>query len=236
MVYKRKSFKRRTRRYAPRRPGDNWFNSGYKTVSKYTNWSAINTALQDIWKLKGLINSEKYKLDIADSGTVILNNGTYSQHLTAVAIGDGDNQRTGNSIYVRSVNIKGSCIFNTAGGAANQFMRLMLIEDTQQISDTVPTLATVLQTTGTGNSYNSHLNTATVGRFKILYNKVYELDSVKAPARNFEINLPMRHHVRYNGTASTDVQRGGLYLMAIADSTADGPTLIYQSRTSYHDN
>ena len=43
-------------------------------------------------------------------------------------------------------------------------------------------------------------------------------------------------HIRYNGTADTDIQKGGLYILFISDQASDYPTCDYQTRLGYHDN
>lgn len=193
---------------------------------------ALAYAMRGINYLRGLVNAEMYKLDVIETGTIITDNPvTYVQHLTPVAQGDGDSNRTGNSIFVRSLNIRGQVIHNSSG-TSPEFTRVVVVMDTQQVGDTSPTLGLVLE----ANGYNSHLNKATVGRFKILYSQIIETDSVNRVSRNFYINLPMRHHVRYNGTASTDIQKGGIYLMAVSSEPTNGPKLVFDSRLSYRDN
>lgn len=224
--YARRTTKRYRRRYQPRKY---WFPEAYKTVAKYSNWEVLSKAIKDIY---GLVNSEMYKLDTVEAGTIITSNPvTYVTHLSAVAQGDGDSARTGNSIFARSLNIRGQAIFSAAG-TDPQFMRVMVVLDQQQIADSPSTLGVVLE----NNGYNSHLNKASVGRFKVLYNKVIELDSVKNKSVPIDINIAMRHHIRYNGTASTDIQKGGLYIMAMSSEAVNGPKLVFDARLSYHDN
>jgi len=216
---------RRGRRIMRRRP--------MRPQRRYNTLGAVRflarKAARGVRYIRGLVNSEMFKYDQSQTANSVTQAGTVLA-LTSIAQGDGDGNRTGNSIFVRSINFKGTLTYNTMGNN-EQFVRIILFEDTQQISDTSPSLADVLEA---GTTF-SHLNSNTVGRFKILYNHVFAL-SQNRPGIPFEINKSMRHHVRYNGTAGTDIQRGALYMMWLSDSSSNYPQLNYETRTSYHDN
>lgn len=230
--YKKRYFNKRNARQSVR----SFDRKKYKTMPWYSRkYSAADIAKTALWgvnKLRGLVNSELYKWDVVETGAIITSSqSSYSARLAAIAQGDGDNARTGNSIFARSLNIRGQVIYNSAG-TSPEFLRVMVILDTQQVGDQTPNIMDVLE----NNGYNSHLLKSTVGRFKVLFSSIYEVDSVNNLSRSFNINLPMRHHIRYNGTAGTDMQKGGLYIMAISSEATNGPTFRFDSRLSYHDN
>lgn len=223
-------YRRRYRKRGYRRRRVAWYNR------KYSVAQLASKALKGVRYLKGLVNSEKFKHDLIGSGTHI-NTGTMT-HLTGIAIGDGDGQRTGNSIFVRNVSIRGALIRPgpPAFTAMDVRVRMMLLIDKQQVGDTAPTPADVLASTGTSNSVYSHLNPATVGRFTILRSRLYALteDNPTIPI-NWNVNL--RHHVRYNGSTGTDIQRGGIYLLIITTApSGNGAAFDRAIRVSYHDN
>ena len=171
------------------------------------------------------------KVDYVQSGTNITNAGAIVD-LTNIGQGDDENARHGNSIYVRSVNWKGY-IARPVTGDAVQIVRLVVLMDTQQIGDTAPTLNNVLESI----TPYAHLNSATVGRFKILCNKLISLDTAKGLSQTFEINIPMRHHIRYNGTTGADIQKGGLYIGFLStQASTNYPVLYSECRMCYHDN
>lgn len=221
--YKKRPYRRR--RYG--RKGYNWggMSKFYKTVAENTSMEAVWAAING---LKGLINSEMHKLDFNNT-TTVTTSGTLDG-LCKVAVGDTYADRTGNSIYARALNIEGTVAWNFNSATGTQTCRIAIVKDLQQIADTDPVWTDVYDVA----SNNAHLNPATVGRFKILYNRVYSLEANK-PLVNFRINLPMRHHIRFNGTAGTDIQKGALYIAYIYGGNA-APTLSYRSRLSFHDN
>lgn len=221
MAYKR----RRTRGFVKSRR--------FRKRRRVTGWGGyLKTGMslaKQVWKLKGLVNSELYKLD-STSAFSATNAGTQIQPLVGIGQGDGDGQRTGNSVFVRSFNSKSYVTWNPAGDPVQSVM-VALVMDSQQIGDTAPGWTDVF----TSASINSHLNPVTVGRFKVLYRQLIHLD-VNRPRVNVPINKPMRHHVRFNGSAGTDIQKGGLYLMWISTTAANHPTVTTDHRICYHDN
>lgn len=208
------------------------YRSGGLTVRKAYQGAAW--AAKQIWKLKGLVNSEMFKLDLNDFGTVITNAGSYCYHLTAVPIGDTDITRTGNSIFVRSINIRGQLIYNPTSGVTPTGCRIMVFMDTQQVGDTAPFIGSVIDATAGG--VNAHMLSTTVGRFKVLYSRILYTDSINRTVIPINVNLPMRHHVRFNGSGANDIQKGGIWFVALSDQATNGPKLLWNSRTSFHDN
>jgi len=197
---------------------------------KYSAMDLAKSAYKGVKYIRGLVNSELYKKDttlsggITDAGALL--------HVTDVAQGDGSGARTGNSLFIKSLNWKGQAYRSTAGNAA-QAIKLAVVMDTQQIGDTTPSYTDVWSA---ANCY-SHLNANTVGRFRILATKNIALSVTGDLIKNFEFNIPMEHHVRYNGSASTDVQKGGLYIAYITDQSGSNyPVLASECRISYHDN
>lgn len=211
------------------------FRSGryaYRSAKGFNNAMATATAAYyGVQKLRGLVNSEMNKVDFGAAATPDNTTSQNCIHLTAVGVGDGDTQRTGNSIYVRALNGMLTFERNSASTNTATYVRMMLIQDTQQIGDGTPQVQHVLQ-----SDWESHLNTTTVGRFKVLKSKVIVLNS-QYPTSSIKFNKAMRHHVRYNGNTTSDIQRGGLYLLLISSEAAGSqPTVRYNIRLSYHDN
>lgn len=183
--------------------------------------------------LSGLVNSELFKYDTNATSQAIDEDSPYVLNLTAIGQGDNTAQRTGNSILARKLNIR--MLFRQDNNQEAS-VRIMLVRDKQQVGDTAPTVADVLANT----TMTSFLLASTAGRFDILYNRVITLIPSQSTQRQLAINKVMRSHVRYNGTATTDIQKNGLYLMIFSTRTsveADGPVLEnISTRLSYHDN
>lgn len=225
--YAKKRTYRRRRRYGRRSTYADSFNTFSRSLNKYYNQDAVWTAID---KIKGLINSEMYKFDVVNSAVNMPDTGSLTG-ISAIAQGDGSGARTGNSVFARSVNLKGAITWNSTS-ASPQVARCSIVMDKQQVGDTTPGYTDIYSAAGP----YSHLNANTVGRFKVLYTRTFELNS-QTQQIPFQINLPMRHHIRYNGANTTDIQKGGLFLVfTSSQATNNFPTISYDCRLSYHDN
>lgn len=229
MAYRRSyGSKRRSRR--PRRGR----RSGYTTMGSALYLA--KKAAKGVYYLKGLVNSEKLKHTVPISGsianpTVIAPN---SFHLTAIPIGDDDDQRTGNSILIRSIDLKMTVAFIPAPTVDFGFVRIMVVKDTQQQSDAIPAVADILSSV----SMTSHLNADTVGRYTICKDTVYNMNVTTRPNIMFNFTKLMRQHTRYNGTSGSDIQKNGFYLYMWHSAGLGTDNLVYNGeyRVSYHDN
>uniref|UniRef100_UPI004049BFEF hypothetical protein n=1 Tax=Flavobacterium sp. TaxID=239 RepID=UPI004049BFEF len=199
-----------------------WYDKKYSTAELAIKaWNATK-------KIKGLVNSEM--LWHQETASVTPGTSANITSLAFIAQGDTDEGRTGNSILARSINAKISLIMDAS--ATYDFVRVMVLFDLQQISDTPPTAANILEVS---TNYQSPLNKATAGRFKVLYNNIYTLNT-NYPTRTIEIYKKIYHHVKYNGSANTDIQRGGIYIMLLGSDNSNKTTCNYYYRLGYHDN
>ena len=211
------------RRRSQKRSRKSWYNRKY---------SALQLAAK-AWKatryIKGLVNSEMLHHRIGGNFTIDSTGGLLS--LASISQGDSDSGRTGNSIFARNLSMNLNVKIN-ASNLATQFIRIVLLQDNQQISDTTPTISDVLD-----SAYpNAPLNQSTAGRFTIIRNWEFYLNATNQPGRVLKKYFKLWHHIRYNGSASTDIQRGGLYLLYISDQATNPPTVGYQIKLGYHDN
>lgn len=195
-------------------------------------WQLAKSAWKGVKYIKGLVNSELYKVDA--TGALTYTSTPTITLLTGIAQGDGDGARTGNSVLMKNLNLRFSC---SAGTAANTYGTVIIFEDLQQASDTNPTAADVLENS---TNYNSFLNSDTVGRYKILQRKRMNLNNIKSGSMMWDlvVDRPEGHHLRFNGANATDTQKGHIYALTLSDQAAgaNAPVLSYVSRMSYHDN
>lgn len=219
MPYRTRSRRvRRTRRKSP------WYKRRYNALQLAAK------AARGVWYLKGLVNSELLKNDISIPNTTISDAGLV-QSCQLMAQGDGDSNRTGNSVLARQLLVR--IRIAKASTPTLTYVRAYIVIDTQQIGDTLPTLSELLHTV----DVDSPLSRTTAGRFKILWTKTILLTGDK-PAYHLERAFKMRHHIRFNGTAGADIQKGGIYLMLLGDQSVSTnyPSLDGHLRLSYHDN
>lgn len=216
------AYKKYTRR--PRRRNTPWYNK------KYNAAQIAGKALAGVKYLKGLVNSELLKVDQGSLGVTITDTGSNVFQFCNIGQGDTLSGRTGNSILLKSINIK--MLIHQNPSATQTTFRCILFQDNQQISDTLPNITNLLD----GTSVIAFLNASQAGRFQILKNWLITLDSAKQQMYRISHYQKFQHHVRFNGTAGTDIQKGGIYMIIFSDEATNQPTLDYNFRTSYHDN
>lgn len=223
MAY-RKFYKRRYRTRRKRAP---WYKK------KYSAAQMASKALKGVNYIRGLVNSERFYHDYAVSPAPTSSVPTV-RHLSGVIQADGDNNRTGNSIFVKSLSLRMLVKLNVQ---AIRFGRIMIVRDTQQVTDTNPTASQVLQVWDNPASIYSFLNTDQRGRFDVLADVRFGLNPEGKDTYIFNRTIPMRSHIRFNGPGSTDIQKNGLYLLCFVDSaTASDVTWLGTSRIYFHDN
>lgn len=206
----------------------------YQGASTATKALAMaKTAFSTASKLRGIINSEKKKYDANSGGAVNLDtSGGAVVNCTAIAQGDTITSRNGNSILAKYLSVRGTMYINTL---TNAICYVHVVQDNQQVGDTTPSWGDVFtQVYG-----HPLLNSATAGRFTILATKCVSLQAGQAYSQPLSFDLPLNHHVRYNGTATTDIQKGGIYVFAVSEyapGAATKPQISAWSRLTYYDN
>lgn len=219
MAYSRRSYRRYpTRRYRkkPEKP------------MRYKVADTAYKAYQGVQYLKGLVNAELHAFDNIETSRAV-GTGGYVQTLNNIPIGDTNGDRTGNSLLAKYLFGRIHATRNTA--ATNTFIRVMIVQDTQQISDSAPAISDVLQTV----NVLSPLNKNTFNRFKVLKDMTIRLDDNQT-SDNYKINIKLPFHCHYNGSLATDIQKNGLYVMYVSNEAANAPFIDHNLRFSFYDN
>lgn len=217
------AYKKRTTRKPKRKV--QWYNK------KYSTKDLAKKAIEGVYQLKGIINSEKKKFDASVwSGNEATTAGLTSSAVMAIGQGDTIGSRNGNSILAKYLSIRGYAV---TGQTTDQQLLFYVIMDTQQIADTSPSFSDIFS----GSGVNIFLNAATVGRFKILKKiRISHISTTQNRPLSCDISLG-NHHIRYNGTGSADLQKGGIYLIAVSNqATGLCPVLYMNTRLVYYDN
>lgn len=220
MVYRKKYTRRRYRRgYRKKNP----------FVSKAAKYAGMAyTAYKGVKYLKGLVNSEKGMLDF-NANTTYSSTGSVIS-LNNIAQGDTVSSRQGNSILVKG--IFGRMLFTQNSSATNTFVRCVIFCNKQQLSDSTPAVDDVLESV----SVKSNLNISHKGQYSVLRDFTIRLDSANNTSAARKINIPLNMHLRYNGTAATDWQKNGLFMILLSNEATNVPTVDWNLRVSWHDN
>lgn len=215
-------YKRRARRGRRRRRVVNWYNR------KYSPMQLAAKAYSGMKYLKSVINVEKKVHDVTE--TTAVTTATITS-LCQISQGDSNILRDGNSIKAVYLGLKWYLVCHPS--ATSCLVRFLVVKDNQQIADTIPAAGDVLNSV----TLNSFLNKDTLGRFSILMDRRMHLTLNGSNRTLFgHADFPLQHHIRYNGAAAADVQKGGLYLIMMSDQPINSPTLDLRSRLRFVDN
>lgn len=181
--------------------------------------------------IRTLINVERKFIDHSFI-TNITNGSPQVNILTDVAQGSTNITRDGNSILLKTLQLDGIVVKHAS--ATQTLFRWMIVEDTQQQSDTAPTYTDIFDS---ASSNTPRLNVANVGRYKILKKSSNILLTADRPIANIKYFRRFRnHHCRFNGTSASDFQKGHLYLILISSEATNVPSPAISSRCTFFDN
>lgn len=201
----------------------------YAKPMRYKVADMAYKAFRGFQYIKGLVNSETFFIVNSASSTPDTSGSVI--HLSPVSIGDGQSARTGNSILAK--NLFGRIVFNQNVTAVTTRIRFLILRDTQQIGDTSPAVTDVLNSADVLSPLNATLYP---GRFNILYDQLILLDDTLRQTCSRKIYIKLNNHIKYNGSATSDIAKNGLYMLMISTQGTNTPTVDYNLKLSYHDN
>lgn len=216
--------KRRKRRQGSR---------AWKPPRRTATWEAAARAARSRSRA---IKQEIKKQDIELKSGAVDSSAWIVDQVVQVAQGIAQNQRTGRTIFVKGVGIRGGC--NHSGlGLVNQWIRVIIFVDRQQIADTKPLGTDVMnEATNAENQVLTFLNREKTPRFKILYDRILQMSLTQVTGIVFKHWCPVNDTVGFNGVLSTDMENKHIFVMYRSTSIASAPNLNFIMRTHYTDS
>lgn len=187
-------------------------------------------ALAGVNTLRGIINSER--LFYADHSTYNPTTTATITHMSQIAQGDGNGARTGNSVLAKSIQFNMSVSKHPT--ATLTFTRVMFFIDKRQVADTAPVIGDLLVSASTVALKNTQAVLA--NRFEVIYDKTFHLSSTGQATDIDKGFFELHHHIIYNGSAVSDIDKGGIYMLTLSNEATNTPTQIISYRLSYYDN
>ena len=162
-------------------------------------------------------------------------------HLTAIAQGDGNNNRDGDHLNVKSIKLRG--VLRSNGAQPNQsLVRVLIVQNMRQQPDTDASMASQFSS---ASIYAFNLAGVGFKNLYVHYDKVHAVPNGQeiaagtfALGRKFidvEIRPKYPVKVSYNDTATTDIDRNGFYLIAVTDVATNNPTFTWEEFTEFTD-
>lgn len=214
---------------------------------------SVTKTVNKVLRKKGLKPEVKLSDNTQTVTTLPKSDGpAYSTLLSNIGGGSAEGQRDGNIIFMKRMRFKlaiapkhlpstgeiGSNIECMVG------VRVMVVMDRQTISDTTPALSDVIASSLSNDlPLISPQTVLQQKRFKILYDKTKYCE-IGHNYHTFSKVIKVNKDVLFNGTATTDIQKNGIYLFAwyndfgVPTSGADineGPRFIFWARSEYTD-
>lgn len=164
--------------------------------------------------------------------------GTIS-NLAQIAQGAGLVQRVGQQITAKR--LTGRYFIKVTAGPP-QLTRVIIVQYKKQSSSSTPSLAKILENyaAGTGSVWSPYSFTNQFNEnFRLLYDKSHAVDPLTNSGVTREISIPLNFRIAYNGAATTDIEKNGIYMFMLSDSIAATPTkpqISYGMRLAYTDD
>ncbi len=208
--------------------------AGYAHAAAKAPFSALGMAVKavrGVKYLKGIINAEQ-KFKASGTVTATIDSSGTVQPLFEMNQGDGDGERIGLQIKCSYMDIRFVGKIKPTVATDTQ-MRVILFVDKQQVADSDTNVANVLETVST---YSPIDNVTGRSRFRILYDRQFSLNSVSRGTFIVHKRIRLNLKQRYNGTAFTDIQKNGIYLLLLSGEATDVPTFVFHASLYYYDN
>lgn len=234
----------RRRRYQRRRSAKRGYlakrKPNIKTVAPFgglgnlTVGQMASTALRGVNIIKGLVNSELKRFDIAsnafipDTGLIV--------NLNNIGAGTDASDRIGNSILAKYLTVNLWIESNVAADLTA--VRALIVCDTMN-QTAIPTLSDILQNSTSQANLISPLDIDNTDRFTVLMDRHYSFSIQSMQTKTVKLYKKLDFHIRYNGTTIGTYEKNTIFLVLISNqSTATNaePLVHYHSRLAFYDN
>lgn len=202
---------------------------------KYSVTDMAKSAWKGVKFLKGLVNVEKNEADSAINTTFSTTSSVTL--LTTVAQGNDDGNRSGNSILAKYLYIRAVVYRDSANTVQQNFCRYLIVKDLQN-TGTAPTLNDLLENVVSGAGVYSPLSKDHSPRYQVLVDNLFCLLKNQSDAKVIKHFIPINDHIKFTGSASTDVYTNNIYLLCYGDiaSISNPPIITGNARLAFYDN
>lgn len=156
-------------------------------------------------------------------------------NLCQVGQGVGISQRIGQQIKAKHLKVR---YHIEAQAATTALARVLIVQWKKQGPDSNPGLANVFENTGAGQAAIScYAFTAEFKEsFRVLHDASYAVDNATKKAIFREVDIPLNFTISYNGNATTDIEKNGIYMFQQSDLSSSAPKIWFSSRLQFTDN
>lgn len=221
MPYKRIGYGRSKKRSRyPRKPKQN--NYQYYANLAYQGYKYGRLAMS-------LLNTEKKHYDVTWNGTTITD-AWQNTVLNDLSVGDGETNRDGNKVRMKSLQLKLSIVGNTSTPTNGCYVRIALV----QLTKVRYPEFTESQVYPTDISSLRNMNNTT--RYKVWYDKIISLDMDVRPRYIVDKFWKMSIPVNFYSSTATDIENNAFALMYLTNLSTNQPLMTGNARIRFIDN
>lgn len=193
---------------------------------------AVANVARAVLPIVSAINTEQKFFDFTSTASPTLNTPVI-QGLNQIIQGVDENQRIGNSILAKDMNMRFQILINTTTDPQNM-IRMVVFVDKQQ-AGSVPTITQLMQAP---TNFQSPYNKDYTDRFAILKDKYICLNTNNNRVHQGKFYKTLPFHIRYIGptAASADLGNNTVYVLWWSAYALNGPTINYYNRLNFTDN
>lgn len=172
---------------------------------------------------------------IYPNATVVLTSTADIANLNGVAEGTDVSERVGLKMRQKWMRFNFRAISTSTAQSLN---RILIIRDKRQDSDTVPAIGEILENSTDPLSF---ITDNAPKRYQILYDKMFLLSGTSAgtdevPTESlFRTSFKSDFDVEFNGSAATDYERNGVYMVMLSDQATTRSSVTYRGCITYRD-
>lgn len=215
--------------------------SGFRRINKRTTKGprTSGTLIQQVKSLQQIVKNLAPEIKYLDTSLVINDIASTGSvvHLTAVAQGDTQVTRTGNTINVKTLHWQLLCRAPLATQTST--VRYAIVMDKEQVGDTAPAITDVFTSNDPVVALPSLDN---LERFRILYispmidcQSIIQGSIVTTIRKTTQFDWSGNIKVSYNGTAGTDIEKNGIWLLVLTDDSTSSMDFEGVCRIGYTD-
>lgn len=179
-------------------------------------------------------NTELKFIDLSSAAQTVSDAGLITD-LTQIGQGDHDDQRTGDKVTLKSLDLR----MNFVAGDATNVMRLIIFRWKQYSGSVAPTQAQLMEY-GTAVGIIAPLSTYHHdfrGAFQVLHDKTIYLNAVSKPQVGHRVFLDLKKLPKINFVSTGTTGQNKIYMYLVSDSAAaTHPNINIIVRTNFVDS
>lgn len=205
---------------------------------KPTVLAASNTRLLDRVYKKVVALERKTKTNRAYTDLNIIASGNVpsswtGQHLTSIAQGDNEDNRTGNEVFINSIELRGCLSFNsTTADRASRF-RMVVVRIKNALAGTPPGVGSFLSVASLDGFYER----GTAGTYQVLLDRIFTVSGVNyepGSRKNLQFRIPVRQKTTYTSTTTGDYDAGSIWIYYIGEGWSTiAPNILMTARVNF---